>query len=128
MFGRALTSVLWGVIADRYGRKPVIMFGTISVHMLQKFAVKNIKLWECQLSAHHGVLDESLVLLLEDFLLRFPYLLPCLLISIFSVGVFVVCCFLPETLHIHVGNGEESNDSEALGAAAFESNSLRKAF
>ncbi|KAI9152999.1 hypothetical protein LWI28_004255 [Acer negundo] len=27
MFGRALTSVLWGVIADRYGRKPVIMFG-----------------------------------------------------------------------------------------------------
>ncbi|KAB5551626.1 hypothetical protein DKX38_008937 [Salix brachista] len=57
---------------------------------------------------------------------RFPYLLPCLLISIFSVGVFVVCCFLPETLHSHVGNGEESNDSEALGAAAFESNSPQK--
>ncbi|KAB5551625.1 hypothetical protein DKX38_008936 [Salix brachista] len=36
MFGRALTSVLWGMIADRYGRKPVIMFGTISVVMLQK--------------------------------------------------------------------------------------------
>lgn len=31
VFGRALTSVLWGMIADRYGRKPVIMFGTISV-------------------------------------------------------------------------------------------------
>jgi MFS family permease len=31
MLGRALTSVLWGMIADRYGRKPVIMFGTISV-------------------------------------------------------------------------------------------------
>ncbi|KAF5197483.1 Zinc induced facilitator-like [Thalictrum thalictroides] len=29
MFGRALTSVLWGMIADRYGRKPVIIFGTI---------------------------------------------------------------------------------------------------
>ncbi|KAK9733086.1 hypothetical protein RND81_04G042500 [Saponaria officinalis] len=30
MLGRALTSVLWGVIADRYGRKPVIIFGTIA--------------------------------------------------------------------------------------------------
>ncbi|XP_056171116.1 protein ZINC INDUCED FACILITATOR-LIKE 1-like isoform X3 [Syzygium oleosum] len=31
MFGRALTSVLWGMIADRYGRKPVILFGTVTV-------------------------------------------------------------------------------------------------
>ena len=31
MFGRALTSVLWGVVADRYGRKPVILVGTASV-------------------------------------------------------------------------------------------------
>ncbi|CAN0840293.1 Protein ZINC INDUCED FACILITATOR-LIKE 1 [Linum grandiflorum] len=31
MFGRALTSFAWGVVADRYGRKPVILFGTTSV-------------------------------------------------------------------------------------------------
>ncbi|KAG9454964.1 hypothetical protein H6P81_007868 [Aristolochia fimbriata] len=31
MFGRALTAVLWGVVADRYGRKPVIIIGTVSV-------------------------------------------------------------------------------------------------
>lgn len=31
MFGRALTSVFWGQLADRYGRKPVIIFGTASV-------------------------------------------------------------------------------------------------
>ncbi|XP_068661405.1 probable peptide/nitrate transporter At3g43790 isoform X2 [Aristolochia californica] len=31
MFGRALTSFFWGLVADRYGRKPVIMLGTISV-------------------------------------------------------------------------------------------------
>ncbi|KAF9592744.1 hypothetical protein IFM89_017314 [Coptis chinensis] len=31
MFGRALTSFMWGVIADRYGRKPVIMVCTFSV-------------------------------------------------------------------------------------------------
>ncbi|KAI3870118.1 hypothetical protein MKX03_021591 [Papaver bracteatum] len=31
MFGRALTSYLWGIFADRYGRKPVLIFGTITV-------------------------------------------------------------------------------------------------
>lgn len=31
MLGRALTSVFWGVIADRYGRKPVIILGTSAV-------------------------------------------------------------------------------------------------
>ncbi|KAJ4720472.1 zinc induced facilitator 1 [Melia azedarach] len=28
MVGRDLTSVFWGMIADRYGRKPVIIIGT----------------------------------------------------------------------------------------------------
>jgi len=31
MLGRSLTSILWGVIADRYGRKPVAILGIISV-------------------------------------------------------------------------------------------------
>ncbi|KAK9067471.1 hypothetical protein SSX86_014800 [Deinandra increscens subsp. villosa] len=31
MIGRALTSVFWGVVADRYGRKPVIVLGTSTV-------------------------------------------------------------------------------------------------
>ncbi|XP_065041791.1 protein ZINC INDUCED FACILITATOR 1-like isoform X5 [Musa acuminata AAA Group] len=31
MVGRALTSLLWGMVADRYGRKPVIMLSIISV-------------------------------------------------------------------------------------------------
>ncbi|CAL9133223.1 unnamed protein product [Musa textilis] len=31
MIGRALTSVFWGVVADRYGRKPVILISIISV-------------------------------------------------------------------------------------------------
>lgn len=34
MLGRALTSVAWGAIADRIGRKPVIVFGTISVLLI----------------------------------------------------------------------------------------------
>lgn len=31
MIGRALTSVFWGMVADRYGRKPVILFGIVTV-------------------------------------------------------------------------------------------------
>ncbi|KAE9592767.1 putative major facilitator superfamily, cyclic nucleotide-regulated ion channel [Lupinus albus] len=31
MIGRTLTSVLWGIIADRYGRKPVLLIGVFSV-------------------------------------------------------------------------------------------------
>ncbi|XP_068659655.1 protein ZINC INDUCED FACILITATOR-LIKE 1-like [Aristolochia californica] len=31
MFGRSLTAVLWGMVADRCGRKPVIIIGTVSV-------------------------------------------------------------------------------------------------
>ncbi|CAA0827066.1 Probable peptide/nitrate transporter, partial [Striga hermonthica] len=31
MCGRAFTSLLWGFISDKYGRKPVIIFGTITV-------------------------------------------------------------------------------------------------
>ncbi|GAB2275039.1 Probable peptide/nitrate transporter At3g43790 [Dionaea muscipula] len=31
MVGRALTSIGWGVAADRYGRQPIILIGTLSV-------------------------------------------------------------------------------------------------
>ncbi|MFS7969948.1 putative major facilitator superfamily domain, MFS transporter superfamily [Helianthus anomalus] len=39
MIGRALTSVLWGVVADRYGRKPVILLGTSSVFVTISTAI-----------------------------------------------------------------------------------------
>jgi MFS family permease len=31
MVGRAMTAVLWGIAADKYGRKPVMLIGLISV-------------------------------------------------------------------------------------------------
>lgn len=39
MIGRALTSVFWGIVADRYGRKPVILLGTIAVWVISTFQV-----------------------------------------------------------------------------------------
>ncbi|XP_039131815.1 protein ZINC INDUCED FACILITATOR 1-like [Dioscorea cayenensis subsp. rotundata] len=32
---------------------------------------------------------------------RFPYFLPCLIISLFAVGVCIVCIWVPETVHQH---------------------------
>ncbi|KAJ0098348.1 hypothetical protein Patl1_21022 [Pistacia atlantica] len=29
---------------------------------------------------------------------RFPYFLPCLIISVFSLGVFIICCYLPKSV------------------------------
>ncbi|KAG9454962.1 hypothetical protein H6P81_007866 [Aristolochia fimbriata] len=45
MFGRALTSVFWGVVADKYGRKPVIMLGTASVVILNTLFGLSTNFW-----------------------------------------------------------------------------------
>ncbi|CAL0333604.1 unnamed protein product [Lupinus luteus] len=36
MLGRALTSVLWGLIADRYGRKPVLLIGAYASELFRE--------------------------------------------------------------------------------------------
>lgn len=43
---------------------------------------------------------------------KFPYLLPCLLISIFALVVSVACFWIPETMHIHNGHKNEQENSE----------------
>uniref|UniRef100_A0A6N2KUS6 Major facilitator superfamily (MFS) profile domain-containing protein n=1 Tax=Salix viminalis TaxID=40686 RepID=A0A6N2KUS6_SALVM len=155
MFGRALTSVLWGMIADRYGRKPVIIFGTVSVVIFNTLFGLSTTFWMAistrfLLGSLCGILGPmrayasevcrkeyqalgmsiistswgiGLVIgpALGGFLAqpaekfpnifsphslfgRFPYLLPCLLISIFSAGVFIVCCLLPGAMILmHLG-------------------------
>ncbi|KAJ8635318.1 hypothetical protein MRB53_009585 [Persea americana] len=45
MFGRALTSVFWGVVADRYGRKPVIILGTTSVVLFNTLFGLSANFW-----------------------------------------------------------------------------------
>lgn len=43
MLGRALTSVLWGIVADKYGRKPVIVVGLVAVlvFLILNFCLKS---------------------------------------------------------------------------------------
>ncbi|XP_031382712.1 protein ZINC INDUCED FACILITATOR-LIKE 1-like isoform X2 [Punica granatum] len=45
MLGRALTSVLWGVVADRYGRKPVIIIGTATVVIFNTLFGLSVNFW-----------------------------------------------------------------------------------
>ncbi|KAF7847931.1 hypothetical protein BT93_L2440 [Corymbia citriodora subsp. variegata] len=43
--GRVLTSILWGIVADRCGRKPVIVIGTISVAVLNTLFGLSVNFW-----------------------------------------------------------------------------------
>ncbi|XP_059653725.1 protein ZINC INDUCED FACILITATOR-LIKE 1-like isoform X2 [Cornus florida] len=45
MLGRALTSVFWGIVADRYGRKPVIIIGTSTVVVFNTLFGLSINFW-----------------------------------------------------------------------------------
>ncbi|KAL1822479.1 hypothetical protein ACET3Z_009257 [Daucus carota] len=162
MFGRALTSVLWGILADRYGRKPVIIFGTISVVIFNTLFGLSTSFWMAVstrflLGSLCGILGpmrayatevcrrehQSLGLSVistswgvglvigpaiggyfaqpaenypnifseKSIFGRFPYFLPCLLISLFAFLVTIISFWLPETLHIHHGNKNEQCDA-----------------
>ncbi|KAF5207524.1 Zinc induced facilitator-like, partial [Thalictrum thalictroides] len=49
---------------------------------------------------------------------RFPYLLPCLSISMLGLVVLVACFWLPETLHRNHGNNGGDDSYEALEASS----------
>ncbi|KAL8125571.1 hypothetical protein AgCh_013017 [Apium graveolens] len=162
MFGRALTSVLWGILADRYGRKPVIIFGMISVVIFNTLFGLSTSFWMavsmrfllgslCGILGpmrayasevcrkEHQALGLSVIstswgvgLVIgpaiggyfaqpaenypnifskKSVFGRFPYFLPCLLISLFALPVSIISFWLPETLHIHHGNKNEQGDA-----------------
>uniref|UniRef100_A0ACD6A115 Uncharacterized protein n=2 Tax=Avena sativa TaxID=4498 RepID=A0ACD6A115_AVESA len=45
MFGRCLTSTIWGIAADRIGRKPVVMFGVFSVVIFNTLFGLSVTYW-----------------------------------------------------------------------------------
>ncbi|CAN1346565.1 Probable peptide/nitrate transporter At3g43790 [Linum perenne] len=171
MIGRALTSFFWGRLADRYGRKPVILIGTFSVVIFNTLFGLSSSFWMAismrfLLGCFNSLLGtirayasevcreehRSLALSIvstsrgvgliigpaiggffaqpaekypslfskNSIFGRFPYFLPCLLISIYSLGVFIACWWLPilikafvimqETLHMH---GREASAEES---------------
>uniref|UniRef100_A0A0E0BNI7 Major facilitator superfamily (MFS) profile domain-containing protein n=1 Tax=Oryza glumipatula TaxID=40148 RepID=A0A0E0BNI7_9ORYZ len=154
MIGRGFASILWGMVADRIGRKPVIIFSIFAVIVLNTLFGLSVKYWMAVTTrfllgalngllapikaysievcrAEHQALGLSIVstawgiglvvgpaiggylaqpvkqyphLFHEKSIFgRFPYLLPCLCISLFALLVLLSCIWLPETLHKHKG-------------------------
>ncbi|XP_065030236.1 probable peptide/nitrate transporter At3g43790 isoform X2 [Musa acuminata AAA Group] len=146
MLGRSLTSIFWGMVADRYGRKPVIMISLFAIIVFNTLFGLSKSYWmaiatRLLLGLLSGLLGpiqayasevcrkeyQALGLSIVDtswamglifgpaiggFLAqpaekypsifarewlfgRFPYFLPCLCISLFSVAAFIVCLWLP---------------------------------
>ncbi|XP_010922099.1 protein ZINC INDUCED FACILITATOR-LIKE 1 isoform X4 [Elaeis guineensis] len=167
MFGRALTSAFWGLVADRCGRKPVIVIGICAVIIFNTLFGLSTTYWMAittrlllgslngllgPIKAYsievcrpeHQALGLSLVstawgigLIIgpaiggffaqpaekypnifsqDSFFGRFPYFLPCFCVSLFAVGVFILCFWLPETLHRHNANKMQDGTIEVLEA------------
>ncbi|KAL9242647.1 hypothetical protein vseg_016630 [Gypsophila vaccaria] len=171
MLGRALTSVLWGVIADRYGRKPVIILGMVNIVIINTLFGLSTNFWMAMttrflLGALNGSIGPAKAYISEvcreehqaigmsvittawgvglvigpalgGFLAqpadkypsifakealfgRFPYFLPCLVISISAAIVSVGGFWLSETLHKHPSKKLTSDSYEAEEAAMVE--------
>nr|XP_004516549.1 protein ZINC INDUCED FACILITATOR-LIKE 1-like [Cicer arietinum] len=165
MLGRTLTSVLWGIVSDRYGRKPVMIIGTITVvifntlfglstsfwmAVITRFllgclngAIGPVKAYATELfREEHQALGLSTVsaawgtgLIIgpalggylaqpvekypnifpkDSFWDKFPYFLPCFIISGLAFLVVIGCIWIPETLHNHNGSNESKDDAETL--------------
>ncbi|KAK9725887.1 hypothetical protein RND81_05G175600 [Saponaria officinalis] len=152
LFGRFLTAVHWGIIADRYGRKPVIIISVMAVVVFNTTFGLSTHYWMALTSRfllgavcgvmgpirayitevsrrEHQAIGVSMIasswgiglvvgpaiggylaqpaekypsLFSQDSIFgRFPYFLGSLVISVFSLFVFGICFWLPETLHSH---------------------------
>ncbi|XP_060218277.1 protein ZINC INDUCED FACILITATOR-LIKE 1-like isoform X1 [Lycium barbarum] len=167
MLGRALTSVFWGTVADKYGRKPVIILGNFVVVVFNTLFGLSINFWMAVITRfllgslngvlgpikayageifreEHQALGMSTITTawgigliigpaLGGFLAqpaekyptvfskdsifgRFPYFLPCLCISLFSLVVAIGSFWLPETLHNHDSEMPPQDSYNALEA------------
>ncbi|XP_058753920.1 protein ZINC INDUCED FACILITATOR-LIKE 1-like [Vicia villosa] len=179
MLGRSLTSILWGIISDRYGRKPVIIVGVMTVVVFNTLFGLSTNLWMAIsmrffLGSLNGLIgpvkayateifrEEKQALGLssvvaawgvglvigpalggylaqptlkyphlfpkDSFWDKFPYFLPCFVISAFAFVVAIACIWFPETLHYHTGSKESGDNMESAedGSSKTEKDKMNK--
>ncbi|XP_054815019.1 protein ZINC INDUCED FACILITATOR 1-like isoform X2 [Prosopis cineraria] len=163
MLGRGLTSIPWGIFADRYGRKYAIVTGLVAVVVFNTLFGLSTSFWMAVSTRFLlGILNGSLgpikayaselfreehqalglstvssawgialvigpavggylaqpvqkyphVFPKGSLFDKFPYFLPCFIISAFALAVLVACIWLPETLHNHNVSDESHEDTE----------------
>ncbi|XP_045800500.1 protein ZINC INDUCED FACILITATOR 1-like [Trifolium pratense] len=163
MLARSLTAVILGMVSDRYGRKPVIILGIISVVIFNTLFGLSTSYWMAiitrfLLGSLNGVLgpvkayaselfrEEHQAIGLstcsaawgigliigpalggylaqpaekypqiftkDSFWDKFPYFLPCFIISGLALIVAIACIWIPETVHNFDSN--ESTDADVL--------------
>ncbi|TXG57792.1 hypothetical protein EZV62_015621 [Acer yangbiense] len=125
MFGRALTSVLWGVIADRYGRKPVIMFGIGAVVIFNTLFGLSTNFWMAistrfLLGSLCGILGPMRAYASEVCRKEYQALAMSIISTSWGIGLVIgpaLGGFLAqETIHIHDGFEEHDESYDVLEA------------
>ncbi|XWS43001.1 hypothetical protein CRYUN_Cryun16bG0062800 [Craigia yunnanensis] len=136
MFGRALTSILWGMIADRYGRKPVILFGLLSVVIFNTLFGLSTNFWVAVstrflLGSLCGILGPMRAYASEVCHKEYQALGMSIISTSWGIGLVIgpaLGGFLAqETLHIHRRNVKESDEvNDALVTSTCEPNGNEK--
>ncbi|KAF1896390.1 hypothetical protein Lal_00034088 [Lupinus albus] len=123
MLGRALTSVLWGMIADRYGRKPVIIIGVITVVIFNTLFGLSTSFWMAVitrflLGSLCGVLGPVKAYATELFREEHQAIGLSTVSAAWGIGLIIGPALggylSQETLHNHNGDTESIDDTEAL--------------
>ncbi|CAH9145352.1 unnamed protein product [Cuscuta epithymum] len=128
MLGRAVTSLFWGMLADKYGRKPVFIFSTISVVIFNTLFGFSTNFWMAiitrfLLGSLNGLLGPIKAFAVEAFPERYQSLGLSSVSTAWGMGLIIgpaLGGFLAqETLHKHDSVSVSSRNSyKALEAAS----------
>ncbi|KAG2279171.1 hypothetical protein Bca52824_061726 [Brassica carinata] len=125
MLGRTLTSVVWGIVADRYGRKPVILIGTASVVIFNTLFGLSVNFWMAIitrfcLGCFNGLLGPIKAYAVETFRDEYQSLALSAVSTSWGIGLIIgpaMGGFLSqETLHNHKIDDDASSPDESFDA------------